>query len=227
MRRDHVSDRRHVWPCLCSYTVSCAYFQVEPYFRPQTDQRTTPHCRSQQNPFNMVCSLFYLLERLYNQRHLTVKTYTQSRGHRKVRNGKLSLHKTRRGLWILMLYGSCSVMVLPCVSKWRRCVHQDFQVLSILLTGNQMEITQHARYTCTFCGKVVHLLWRLRRVAETWCLHPIGLCEAQGCWDLGVPSMQKGARWRCMDCFNNRGCYCPQVRATPISTFRLSSQNIF
>lgn len=73
-----------------------------------------------------------------------------------------------------------------------------------------MEITQHARYTCTFCGKVSNI----DQVSGFYSLiyARIGHGEAYGGWDLELQLVQKGHRRRCMDGIHHRGCYCSQVR---------------
>ena len=75
-----------------------------------------------------------------------------------------------------------------------------------------MEITQHARYTCTFCGKVgsgasvIPMGWKLMEHDAA------GLREAPGRWYLEVQLVQEGDCGRCMDCLDDGGCDGSQVR---------------
>jgi hypothetical protein len=73
-----------------------------------------------------------------------------------------------------------------------------------------MEITQHARYTCTFCGKV--------RLSST-CAGPrvlnrflhTGQREALGCRHLELRRVPEGHRRRRVDRVHDRGCDRAQV----------------
>jgi len=85
-----------------------------------------------------------------------------------------------------------------------------------------MEITQHARYTCTFCGKVSeHPMSTLRSDSQ-----PVtGLREAHGRWHLALQIVQENYRWRCMDGIDHRSCYHTEVGHRTLSALRFS--NIF
>ena len=70
-----------------------------------------------------------------------------------------------------------------------------------------MEISQHARYTCTFCGKVSIQLFV--STEELTFLVTVGLGEEDGCWNLALQCLQKDYRWGSVDCFNDGGCHRP------------------
>ena len=73
-----------------------------------------------------------------------------------------------------------------------------------------MEITQHARYTCTFCGKVSSPIFSNSSFFTVlWCP---GLSKAPSSWYLEVWLLQKGYCRGCMDCLDDSCCDCPQVR---------------
>jgi hypothetical protein len=75
-----------------------------------------------------------------------------------------------------------------------------------------MEITQHARYTCTFCGKVNNRTNVLSAAKVLICVgNPSGLREAHSSWHLELRLMQKGYRRRRMDRLHNCCSYRSQV----------------
>lgn len=92
-----------------------------------------------------------------------------------------------------------------------------------------MEITQHARYTCTFCGKVSQTLWTCEdRVDSDRGGHHAGLRKAPGRRHLEVQLVQEGHRWWRVDCLDNGGCDRSQVRtisACTARTLRLMSRS--
>jgi len=84
----------------------------------------------------------------------------------------------------------------------------------------KMEISQHAKYTCTFCGKVCNkveqgLGTRSHGILSTGC------GEANGCWHLELQRMQEGHCWRCLVSIDDRCCHCPQVCS------RISFHNVY
>lgn len=77
----------------------------------------------------------------------------------------------------------------------------------------KMEITQHARYTCTFCGKVcpnapTPPLFEHRADMP---LLLIGHCEANSCWYLGMQVLPQDHCWWCLDSINDCCCHCTKV----------------
>lgn len=65
----------------------------------------------------------------------------------------------------------------------------------------KIEITQHSKYTCSFCGKVC----RLNCQCDNFVLsisHP-GLNETRLCWHLVMQAMQACSSWWCLGIFNN------------------------
>jgi hypothetical protein len=83
-----------------------------------------------------------------------------------------------------------------------------------------MEVSQHARYTCTFCGKVHLLSVRLNTAAD---LNTSGHCKTNSCWYLELQSMQKSHCWGCLDSINYSCCHRSQVRLS-ISCFQVFSK---
>lgn len=76
----------------------------------------------------------------------------------------------------------------------------------------QIEISQHSRYTCTFCGKVRHTSsnskyfgWPLTRIRI------VGFRKTRRRRHLEVRIVQEGHRRWSMDCFDHSGRDCPQV----------------
>jgi hypothetical protein len=73
-----------------------------------------------------------------------------------------------------------------------------------------MEVSQHARYTCTFCGKVrLYVLVNQADSLMNDC--PSGLREEVGCRYLGLLILQEGHCWRSMDCVNDCCCHSAEV----------------
>lgn len=68
-----------------------------------------------------------------------------------------------------------------------------------------MEITQHARYTCTFCGKVdlTPVLLACKTYLH-WC-RGSGYRQADTRWHLALQGMQENDRWRRVD-YVDDGC---------------------
>ena len=84
-----------------------------------------------------------------------------------------------------------------------------------------MEVTQHARYTCTFCGKVSRGCGRSANCLLT-VVNASGFCEEDRCWDLELSFVQENnRRWR-LDSVHHGCCYYPQVRLLPRSFLFLS-----
>ena len=111
-----------------------------------------------------------------------------------------------------------SVMVPRCESRLKRCVISRYFPRNLQFKSAQMEITQHARYTCTFCGKVSNkaYVWSsTRSLIYFGC--PSGFRETHSSRHLELPFVQKGYRRWCMDSLNNCGCHCSQVRFPAIS----------
>ncbi|CAE6512547.1 unnamed protein product [Rhizoctonia solani] len=83
------------------------------------------------------------------------QAHEKSWRHRKVRNGKLG------------------VMVLPC--RYGASLRKQVK---------KMEITQHARYTCTFCGKVTPMeITQHARYTCTFCGKDSVKRSAVGIWN--------------------------------------------
>ena len=77
-----------------------------------------------------------------------------------------------------------------------------------------MEITQHARYTCTFCGKV-RMVAPCVRDALLILKRATGFPEASGSRHLEMRVVQESdSGWR-LDRIDNSSCYYSQVRCTP------------
>ena len=76
-----------------------------------------------------------------------------------------------------------------------------------------MEITQHARYTCTFCGKVrPYRLYQASMSPSLICLpFWIGLRKTPGRRYLEMQLVQEVHRRWCVDPLDNGGCDRPQV----------------
>ncbi|KAL1943048.1 hypothetical protein VTO73DRAFT_4719 [Trametes versicolor] len=79
----------------------------------------------------------------------------------------------------------------------------------------KMEITQHARYTCTFCGKVSQTIWTCEDgVGSNRGGYHAGLRKAPGRRHLEVQLVQEGHRWWRVDCLDNGGCDRSQHRSS-------------
>lgn len=80
-----------------------------------------------------------------------------------------------------------------------------------------MEISQHARYTCTFCGKVRPSRYRCNVSRLNMPYSTLGLSEEDQCRNLELRIVQKSDCWWSMDCINNSGSDCTQVRRLPMN----------
>ena len=82
------------------------------------------------------------------------QTHKKSWCYRKVWNGE-----SPKWCWGLSSWPFCYSFhrgtVPLCESRWKRCVSFVLYHHYGIDCYEQMEITQHARYTCTFCGKVI------------------------------------------------------------------------
>lgn len=87
-----------------------------------------------------------------------------------------------------------------------------------------MEITQHARYTCTFCGKVrPYRLYQDSMSTSLICLpFWIGLRKTPGRRHLEMQLVQEDHRWWCVDPRDNRGGDSPQVCSSLYQLLALS-----
>lgn len=125
-------------------------------------------------------------------------------------------------------YSWHSVMVPPCESRLKRCVAIVHYCQFIADDLVQMEITQHARYTCTFCGKVNNDRAVLSRSTSLIYITSLsGHRQAYRSWHLELQLVQKGHCRRCMDRINNRRRYCSQVSSYTYAALALFLIRIF
>lgn len=79
-----------------------------------------------------------------------------------------------------------------------------------------MEITQHAKYTCSFCGKVNKLVYWLSIVGTISVF--AGCHEAYLCWNLVLQEMSEDRSWGSLGLFDNcsshRQICCPPSERT-------------
>ncbi|KAL2164230.1 hypothetical protein VTH06DRAFT_3446 [Thermothelomyces fergusii] len=76
----------------------------------------------------------------------------------------------------------------------------------------KQEVSQHAKYTCTFCGKSGFSV--APNPAQSLELTDIRLRSPDGCWHLVLQVLQEDHGWRCLHC-RYPCCRCDAVNSPP------------